>query len=158
MLYLGIDLGTTYSLAAYVNDHGLPSLFPDFHDANEFRTPSVVHLSDDGCLVGTALEELLDDEPDLSQARFFKLDMGESKAVYQDHLSRDWWPQGLSALVLKKLLKDVEAFAETEASVRSSDRAMLRADCEAWSWLPAVTAIIARWRVPCISAKVRLRN
>lgn len=116
MLYLGIDLGTTYSLAAYVNDHGLPALFPDFHDANEFRTPSVVHLSDEGCLIGTALEELLDDEPELSQARFFKLNMGEGRGVYQDHIGRDWWPQGLSALLLKKLMKDVEAFAQEEVA------------------------------------------
>lgn len=116
MLYLGIDLGTTYSLVAYVNDHGLPTLFPDFHDANEFRTPSVVHVSDGRCLVGTALEELLDDEPELGHARFFKLNMGGSAKVYQDGHQRTWWPQGLSALVLKKLLKDVEAFANEEVA------------------------------------------
>ena len=116
MLYLGIDLGTTYSLVAFVNDHGLPTLFPDFHDANDFRTPSVVHISDEGCLVGTAFEELLDDEPELSQVRFFKLSMGEAAPVYKDHQQRQWWPQGLSALVLKKLLKDVEAFANEEVS------------------------------------------
>ncbi len=116
MLYLGIDLGTTYSLVAYVNDHGLPTLFPDFHDANDFRTPSVVHISDEGCLVGTALEELLDDEPELSQARFFKLSMGEDTEVYIDHQQRQWWPQGMSALVLKKLLSDVEAFANEEVA------------------------------------------
>lgn len=116
MLYLGIDLGTTYSLVAYMNDHGQPTLFPDFHDANEFRTPSVVHIGDEGCFVGGSLEEMLDDEPELSQARFFKLAMGETKAVYQDHRQRDWWPQSLSALVLKKLLTDVEAFAHDEVA------------------------------------------
>lgn len=114
MLYLGIDLGTTYSLVAYMNDHGQPTLFPDFHDANEFRTPSVVHIGDEGCFVGSALEEILDDEPELSQARFFKLAMGEPKGVYSDHRQRNWWPQSLSALVLKKLLNDVEAFAHDE--------------------------------------------
>lgn len=114
MLYLGIDLGTTYSLVAYVNEHGLPTLFPDFHDANEFRTPSVVHINDKGCLVGTTLEELLDDEPELGHARFFKLSMGKVATVYQDAHQRKWGPQGLSALVLKKLLRDVEAFANEE--------------------------------------------
>lgn len=114
MLYLGIDLGTTFSLAAYVNDHGLPTLFPDFHDANDFRTPSVVHVGEEGCLVGTALEELLDDEPELSQARFFKLGLGDKASLYTDHQRRAWLPQSLSALVLKKLLGDVEAFAHEE--------------------------------------------
>lgn len=114
MLYLGIDLGTTYSLVAYMNDHGQPTLFPDYHDANEFRTPSVVHISAEGCYVGATLEAILDDEPELSQARFFKLAMGTPAPVYQDHLQRGWWPQALSALVLKKMLHDVEAFAHDE--------------------------------------------
>ena len=114
MLYLGIDLGTTFSLVAYVNDQGLPTLFPDFHDANDFRTPSVVHIGEDGCLVGSSLEELLEDEPDCSHARFFKLQMGEQQTGFEDHLGRHWWPQSLSALVLKKLLRDVDAFAHEE--------------------------------------------
>lgn len=114
MLHLGIDLGTTFSLVAYMNDHGQPTLFPDFHDANEFRTPSVVHIGDEGCFVGTAVEEILDDEPDLNHARFFKLAMGTNQALYSDHLQRQWWPQAVSALVLKKMLQDVEAFAHDE--------------------------------------------
>lgn len=114
MLYLGIDLGTTYSLVAHMNDHGQPTLFPDFHDANEFRTPSIVHIGPEGCFVGSAVEEMLDDEPDLNQVSFFKLAMGEQKPVYTDHRERQWWPQAVSAVVLKKLLQDVEAFAHDE--------------------------------------------
>ena len=114
MLYLGIDLGTTYSLVAYLNDHGQPTLFPDFHNANEFRTPSVVHIGAEGGFVGSAVEEILDDEPDLPHARFFKLAMGVNQSVFTDHQQREYWPQALSALVLKKLLQDVEAFAHDE--------------------------------------------
>ena len=114
MLYLGIDLGTTFSLVAYMNDHGQPTLFPDFHNANEFRTPSVVHIGTEGCFVGTAVEEILDDEPGLNHARFFKLAMGNNQAIFTDHLNRYWWPQSLSALVLKKMLQDVETFAQDE--------------------------------------------
>jgi molecular chaperone DnaK len=114
LLYLGIDLGTTFSLVAYVNDHGLPTLFPDFHNANEFRTPSSVHIGTEGCLVGSSLEELLDDEPGLPQSRFFKLAMGTNAPVFEDNQQRKWWPQSLSALVLKKLINDVEAFAHEE--------------------------------------------
>ena len=110
MQFLGIDLGTTFSLVAYVNQQGVPALFPDYHDANEFRTPSVIHIGEEGCLVGTALEELLEDEPALTQARFVKLALGKNEAVYTDHLNNHWLPQSLSALILKKLMRDVEAF------------------------------------------------
>ena len=116
MNYLGIDLGTTFSLVSYMNSQSLPALFPDYHDANEFRTPSVVHISEEGCFVGQSLEEVLEDEPGLSQARFFKLDMGVEESVYSDHLERDWLPESLSALVLKKLMRDVEAFLHEEVN------------------------------------------
>ncbi|WP_226661451.1 Hsp70 family protein [Microbulbifer aggregans] len=114
MLYLGIDLGTTFTVAAYVNDHGQPTLFPDFHDANEFRTPSVVHLGEEGCLVGTPVEEILEDEPGLPHARFFKLEMEANTPVFTDSDKREWYPQALSALLLKKILKDVDAFAHED--------------------------------------------
>lgn len=115
-MYLGIDLGTTYSLVAYMNDHGQPTLFPDFHNANEFRTPSIVHIGEEGCFVGSPVEEMLDDEPDLPISHFFKLEMGKQQAVFTDHRSREWWPQAMSALVLKKLMQDVEAFAHDEVA------------------------------------------
>ncbi|WP_028116684.1 Hsp70 family protein [Ferrimonas senticii] len=110
MSYLGIDLGTTYSLAALLNDQGKPVLVPDFHDANVFRTPSVVYIGEHGCLVGDVAEALLEEQPSLSHARCFKLDMATEGAGYSDHQQRRWWPQSLSALVLKKLLQDVAAF------------------------------------------------
>mgnify|MGYP000512291338 CR=1 FL=1 len=110
MQYLGIDLGTTFSLVAYVNSQGVPALFPDYHDANEFRTASVVHIGDEGCFIGQVLEELLEDEPALSQARFVKLAMGKGEPVYTDFQERCWFPESLSALILKKLMRDVEVF------------------------------------------------
>ncbi len=114
MIYLGIDLGTTYSLVAYMNPHGVPTLFPDYHDANAFRTPSVVHVGEEGGLVGSAVEEILEDEPDFPMVRFVKLQMGEGESAFSDHLKRNWLPESLSAVVLKKLLKDVRAFSPEE--------------------------------------------
>ncbi len=110
MLYLGIDLGTTYSLVASLNVQGVPTLFPDYHDANEFRTPSVIHVGEEGCLVGYAVEELLEDEPALPHVRFIKLNMGADQPVFTDNRAREWSAEALSALILKKLMKDVEAF------------------------------------------------
>lgn len=111
MIYPGIDLGTTFSLIAHVNPHGQPALFPDLHDANNFRTPSVVYIGREGCLVGATSEELLDDSPELPVARFVKAQMGQVQWRYADHKQRDWAPEALSALILKKLLKDADTFS-----------------------------------------------
>lgn len=110
MLKVGIDLGTTFSAVAVINDQGIPALVPDIESGDEFLTPSAVHVGEDGCLVGSTLEAILADEPGLPHARFFKLNMGESRGVFRDHLGRDWWAPALSALVLRKLVNDVEAF------------------------------------------------
>ena len=47
-MYVGIDLGTTFSLVARVDAHGTPVLFPDQHEAERFKTPSVVHIGPEG--------------------------------------------------------------------------------------------------------------
>jgi molecular chaperone DnaK len=111
MIFPGIDLGTTFSLIAHVNAYGQPALFPDLHDANNFRTPSLVYVGREGCLVGAAVEELLDDAPELPVARFIKAQMSQANWRYQDHKEREWTPEALSALILKKLLKDADTFA-----------------------------------------------
>lgn len=93
MQYLGLDLGTTFSLVAYVNAQGVPALFPDYHDANEFRTPSVVHIGEEGCLVGQSVEELLEDEPALTQARFVKLELGKVKEYIKTIKTMSGYPK-----------------------------------------------------------------
>jgi len=111
MIHIGIDLGTTFSIVSHVNAQGVPTLFPDYHDANGFRTPSVVHHGEDGTLVGSALEELLDDDPGLPIVRFVKLQMGNKEPVYTDHRKKAWSAEAISALILRKMMKDVEAFS-----------------------------------------------
>lgn len=109
MPYLGIDLGTTYSLAGYINAAGHVALIPDKYDANCFRTPSVVSVGETGCHVGDAVELRLLEEPDANHIRFIKLAMGDAQR-FTDHLGREWRPESVSALILKKLLEDVASF------------------------------------------------
>lgn len=108
-MFLGIDLGTTFSLAAYINAAGQVALIPDKYDANSFRTPSLVHIGEDGCYVGDAVESQLLENPAAEHVRFVKLAMGEEQH-FSDHLSRQWRPESISALVLKKLLQDTQSF------------------------------------------------
>jgi molecular chaperone DnaK len=114
MICPGIDLGTTYSMIAYVNAQGVPSLFPDAHDANLFRTPSLAYVGREGCLVGQPVEDLLADTPELKVARFAKAGMGRGNWRYLDHLDRAWTPEAISALILKKMMRDAAVFAHEE--------------------------------------------
>lgn len=109
MPVLGIDLGTTYSLAAYINAAGQVALIPDKYDSNQFRTPSVVNISESGCSVGDAVELRLQEDPSADHVRFVKLAMGEERR-FKDYLGREWRPEAISALILKKLLEDVSSF------------------------------------------------
>jgi len=111
MIFPGIDLGTTFSMIAHVNAHGQPALFPDVHNASQFRTPSVVYVGREGCLIGDAAEELLEDAPELNVARFVKARLSQSTWRYADWKDRQWSAEALSALIVRKLLKDADTFA-----------------------------------------------
>ena len=109
---VGIDLGTTFSTIAHVTAHGVPALFPDFGDANAFRTPSVVHVGPAGHLVGQSVEDLLEEDSALPVARFAKLALGREPTVFADHLGRGWSPEAICALILLKLRRDAESFSD----------------------------------------------
>ena len=48
---VGIDLGTTYSCIAWLNEHGHPITIPN--QEGELSTPSVVFFDDNSPIVGT---------------------------------------------------------------------------------------------------------
>lgn len=108
-MIIGIDLGTTFSLAAYLNHAGKPSLIPDLNVVDRFQTPSVVHIGPRGCLVGQIVEDLLEEEPGLPISRFPKLAMGGLDPVFTDHSGTGYHAAAISALILRKLKLDVEA-------------------------------------------------
>src|SRR6478609_2540087 len=97
-MIIGIDLGTTNSLAAVWRD-GKAQLIPNVH--GDLLTPSVVGLGEDGqVLVGQAAKERL------------SLDPGRSTAMFKRRMGSDWQFQAdghsfraeeVSALVLKSL-------------------------------------------------------
>ncbi|MCM1124912.1 MAG: molecular chaperone HscC [Lachnospiraceae bacterium] len=102
---IGIDLGTTNSLAAYWKD-GESRLIPNAF--GEYLTPSVVSVDEDGTIyVGKTAKERLSSHPEQT-ASLFKRFMGTSRKYTLG--KRTYQPEELSALVLKKLKEDAESF------------------------------------------------
>ena len=103
-MIIGIDLGTTNSLAAVWMD-GQARLIEN--SLGEVLTPSCVSLDTDGSvLVGRAARERLQTHPERTAA-VFKRYMGSDKTIRLG--SRNFRPEELSALILKSLKADAEA-------------------------------------------------
>ena len=51
--YIGIDLGTTFSCMAYINDNGLPEIIPN--SEGDAITPSTVLFEDGSTIVKNIL-------------------------------------------------------------------------------------------------------
>lgn len=102
---IGIDLGTTNSLAAVWQD-GESTLIPN--SFGEYLTPSVVSIGEDDVVyVGKIAKERLVTYPERTVS-IFKRFMGTEK-IYQID-DKKYRPEELSALVLRKLKEDAERY------------------------------------------------
>ncbi len=105
-MQLGIDLGTTHSLAALYREGGI-ELVPN--SLGHVLTPSAVSVDEAGdTLVGLAARERLATAPQ-DTAVAFKRWMGTEQRLRLR--GRDFRPEELSALVLRALKQDAEALA-----------------------------------------------
>lgn len=105
MYIIGIDLGTTNSLAA-VWRNGKAELIPNA--LGEYLTPSVVSLDENGTvLVGRTARDRLISHPERTVS-CFKRDMGTERTY--DLGGRRFTPEELSSLVLRQLREDAEAY------------------------------------------------
>ena len=111
MAIIGIDLGTTNSLACiYQGDK--PVLIPN--PFGETLTPSVVSIGEDGQIyVGSVAKERLVSHPEAS-ASSFKRHMGTDKSYTL--AGQDFSPQDLSSFVLRQLKEDAERFLGEEVT------------------------------------------
>ncbi|MBA2320431.1 MAG: Hsp70 family protein [Deltaproteobacteria bacterium] len=102
---LGIDLGTTFSAMALVNDFGKPEILTNGEGFP--TTPSVVHFYDeDACVVGDEAVKMVVVDPG-NVVRFIKRHMGEEDFAMEFY-GRTYTPQEISALILRKLKDDAE--------------------------------------------------
>lgn len=104
--FVGIDLGTTYSVVAYINAQGQPEIIPNDYGKN--ITPSVVYLGASETLVGDAAKEK-QAEGAQEVVSFFKRNMGDAGFILSFN-GRDYTPTDLSTLVLAFLKQQAEKF------------------------------------------------
>jgi len=104
MAVYGIDLGTTYSCIACVDDVGRPTVLRNLEGTD--TTPSVVFFeSPENVIVGATAKDSAVLEPDLVVSRI-KRDMGHD-VTHRIH-GRDYTPEEISALILRKLADDAQ--------------------------------------------------
>lgn len=100
---LGIDLGTTYSCVAALDENGRASVLPN--QESDLTTPSVVFFEESGkAVVGKFAKNELKNEPG-RVVDLIKRHMGEEGyTVGVDGKER--YPQEISALILKQVVED----------------------------------------------------
>jgi molecular chaperone DnaK (HSP70) len=101
----GIDLGTTYSCIAYVDEVGRPVVIPN--DENELVTPSVVYFESPGnVIVGRIAKEAARVHPD-DVVELIKRSMGDSnyRRIIHGH---EYRPEEISAIILRRLRDDAQ--------------------------------------------------
>jgi molecular chaperone DnaK len=101
---VGIDLGTTFSAIATLDDRGQAITLPNRE--GEMLTPSVILLEEDGAVVGQAAKDVAMEFPE-RVAALVKRYMGYPKYGYSV-IGRDFRPETLQAILLRKLFQDAE--------------------------------------------------
>ena len=100
---IGIDLGTTNSAIAWVDEAGRSAMVPNAE--GEFITPSVVYFSEAEVIVGKNARTAITSHPEMV-AQWVKRDMG---AAYYSHPIHGHYlpPEVIQACILRKLKTDL---------------------------------------------------
>jgi len=101
---VGIDLGTTFSAIAYVNQHGVPEILPNAE--GDRITPSVILFDGDDVFVGTYAKRSAVVYPE-QVVEFVKRHMGEDDYTFE-YRGKVYNPEQLSAYILETLKQDAE--------------------------------------------------
>jgi len=101
---VGIDLGTTFSAIAHVNQHGVPEILPNAE--GDRITPSVILFEENDVVVGNYAKQAAVVYPE-QVVEFVKRHMGEEGYRFS-YRGRDYSPEELSGFILAKLKHDAE--------------------------------------------------
>ena len=111
---IGIDLGTTYSCVAHINENGKPEIVRNAD--GESTTPSVVWFDGEEVVIGHRAKEMSLIQPN-EVCSFVKRSMGNENFTF-DINGVKYAPSDISALILRKLVQDASvALGETITDV-----------------------------------------
>ncbi len=100
----GIDLGTTYSSIAYVNEYGKSVVLPN--SENQHMTPSVVFFDGGNIVVGDVAKESSKLYPE-EVVSFVKRAIGESNYLFE-YDAKSYRAEEISSYILRKVAQDAE--------------------------------------------------
>jgi len=102
----GIDLGTTYSCIAYVDENNRPTVVPNAGGSR--TTPSVVQFAEGEIVVGDEAKNSSALYPNTTIS-LIKREMGNNVFRFE-HEGKTYTPEEISSFILRKLVKDAEQF------------------------------------------------
>ena len=109
---IGIDLGTTFSAVAHINDNQTPELIPN--ETGQRLTPSVILFDEGEFFVGDYAKQNAVAIPEQT-VEFVKREMGKSKAEFaREFDGKHYSAEDLAAELLKVLKQDAEGELGTE--------------------------------------------
>ena len=101
-MILGIDLGTTYSVGAYLDEEGNPQIVKNLD--GEDMTPSVVMVDGEDVIVGRTARRNAIIDPENVCTRI-KTGMGDKKVLLKQN-DEEYTPEMLSHFIVKKIVND----------------------------------------------------
>lgn len=108
-MLIGIDLGTTYSCVAYVDNDGMPCIIPNAESSE--TTPSVIWFDGRASFVGKKANDRKI-TPTSPIYEFVKRDIGKPRQINTKYEVNGYYygAMGMSAIILRKLKKDAFLF------------------------------------------------
>lgn len=98
----GIDLGTTYSVIATLDDNGMPEVIPNQDEGKNVLASAVYFQDGDDPVVGEVAKSMKDMEPD-RVVEFVKRYIGKPDAPTFEFDGVSYGPITISALILKRM-------------------------------------------------------
>lgn len=111
---LGIDLGTTFSAAAYMDPQtGMPKIIPN--SEGKTTTPSVVMFDGGDVVVGEQAKSNSMLDP-YNVVQFVKRNMGNPDYSFERDNGESYKAEDISAIILKRVVADAEAYLDDKVT------------------------------------------
>lgn len=104
-MVIGIDLGTTFSVGAYVDDAGTPHVIRNRDGTN--TTPSVVMFDGGEIVVGIQAKSNAVSDP-YNVVQFVKRNMGDKNYSFESEDGKEYSAEDISAMILRRIKEDAE--------------------------------------------------